>query len=70
MRVLGELGLAEMIEGTEKGRVKKRLMALDRMISDLLCDEQVQRSLGHYHLGEDAVFYLIEGRGSITADGQ
>ncbi|MEK9645933.1 MAG: cupin domain-containing protein [Alphaproteobacteria bacterium] len=66
---MNQLSLADMIEFNEKRRVKRRVLASDRMISDLLCYEPGQGTPEHHHIGEDEVFYVVEGRGSITVDG-
>ncbi len=64
------LSLADMIEFTETRRVKKRVLGSDHMVSDLLCYEPGQGTPEHHHVGEDEIFYVVEGKGAISVDGE
>lgn len=62
--------LKDLIEFRTERRVKTRVVTSDHMISDLLCYEPGQGTPEHHHIGEDEVFYVIEGSGTITNDGE
>lgn len=60
--------LNDWIEFSEKRRIKKSVVVSPHMKCDLLCYEPGQGTPAHHHVGEDEVFYVVEGKGWVTVD--
>jgi len=64
------LALSDLIEFEADKRIRKRLVMADRIESELVCYAPGQATVEHHHVGQDEIFYIVEGSGAITVDGE
>ncbi len=64
------LSVAEAMEFNADRRIRKRLFLTDKIESELVCYEPGQGTAEHHHVVEDELFFIVEGRGTITVDGE
>ena len=63
------LSLDDLIEFDAAKRIRKRLMLAEKIEVELLCYEPGQGTVEHQHVGQDEIFYVVDGRGFMTVDG-
>ena len=68
--LLETLNLDDLIEFDAKRRVRKRLIMSERIEAELVCYEPGQGTVEHHHVGQDEIFYVVEGRGTMVVDGE
>lgn len=68
--IMETVKLDDVIEFDAKRRVRKRLIMADHIESELVCYEPGQGTVEHHHVGQDEIFYVVEGNGTITVDGE
>lgn len=64
------LALSDLIEFEPERRIRKRLIMADRIEAELVCYAPGQATVEHHHVGQDEIFYIVEGSGAITVDGE
>lgn len=64
------LALGDLIEFAAEKRIRKRLIMADRIEAELVCYAPGQATIEHHHVGQDEIFYIVEGSGKITVDGE
>ena len=64
------LALADLIEFAADKRIRKRLIMANRIEAELVCYAPGQATVEHHHVGQDEIFYIVEGSGAITVDGE
>lgn len=62
--------LNDMIEFSSNRRVRKSVVRSKDVMVELLCYEPGQGTPVHHHVGQDEVFYTIEGHGTLTLNGE
>ena len=58
--------IAEMVEYSDIKRVRKRVFLSDDLAAELVCYEPAQGTPVHHHPRQDEIFYVIEGRGTMS----
>ena len=58
--------MQELIEFSDEKRIRKKLIQSDGIIAEIVCYQPGQATVSHYHPRQDEVFYVAEGRGTIT----
>jgi quercetin dioxygenase-like cupin family protein len=64
------LNIGELIEFAPLKRVRKKLLGTKRLVSELLCYEPGQSTPTHQHPQQDECFFVLEGQGTLTVDGE
>ena len=64
------MSVTDMIEFTDKRRVRKKLVSQSNLESELVCYEPGQGTREHFHKDQEEIYYIIEGSGSITIGGE
>jgi quercetin dioxygenase-like cupin family protein len=64
------MSLDDLIEFDADRRVRKRLILSERIEAELVCYEPGQGTVEHHHVGQDEIFYVVEGRGTFEVDGE
>ena len=64
------LNIDEMTEYEEARRVRKRLFMKEQIEAELVCYEPGQSTVEHHHIGQDEIFIIIDGAGTIFVDGE
>ncbi len=64
------LSLDNLIEFDGDRRIRKRLIISDLIESELVCYEPGQSTVEHHHVGQDEIFYIVDGSGTFTVDGE
>lgn len=62
--------LNDMIEFSSKRRIRKSVVRSKDVMVELLCYEPGQGTPIHHHVGQDEVFYTIEGHGTLILNGK
>ncbi len=62
--------LDDVVEFDADKRIRKRLFMTDNIQSELVCYEPGQSTVEHHHVGQDEIFYVVEGRGTMIVDGE
>jgi quercetin dioxygenase-like cupin family protein len=62
--------LNDMIEFSSKRRIRKSVVRSKDVMVELLCYEPGQGTPVHHHVGQDEVFYTIQGHGTLTLNGE
>jgi quercetin dioxygenase-like cupin family protein len=47
-------------------QVRKKLIASENLVAELVCYEPGQATVSHLHPRQDEIFYVIEGKGTIV----
>ncbi len=64
------VSVLDMIEFTDKRRVRKKLLSEPLLVAELVCYEAGQGTREHFHMAQEEIYYILEGAGSITIDGE
>ncbi len=62
--------LKDLIEFQPGGKVRKRVFITDKIEMELVCYEPGTSTVEHHHVGQDEIFIILEGTGSITIGGE
>jgi quercetin dioxygenase-like cupin family protein len=64
------LNIDEMTDYGPERRVRKRLFMKERIEAELVCYEPGQNTVEHHHVGQDEIFIIMDGAGTIVVDGE
>jgi quercetin dioxygenase-like cupin family protein len=56
----------DLVEFSHDKRVRKRIFLSDDIVSEVVCYEPGQGTPVHHHPRQDEIFYVIEGRGTMS----
>jgi quercetin dioxygenase-like cupin family protein len=62
--------LKDLIEFQPGGKVRKRVFITDKIEMELVCYEPGTSTVEHHHVGQDEIFIIMEGTGTITVGGE
>ena len=62
------LNVAEVKEFSKEKRIRKKLLGSEKLAAEFVCYEPGQSTPQHPHSNQDALFYVIEGRGTFIID--
>ena len=62
--------LKDLIEFQPGGKVRKRVFITDKIEMELVCYEPGTATVEHHHVGQDEIFMILEGTGTITIGGE
>jgi quercetin dioxygenase-like cupin family protein len=62
--------LKDLIEFQPGGKVRKRVFITDKIEMELVCYEPGTSTIEHHHVGQDEIFIIMEGSGTITVGGE
>lgn len=62
--------LKDLIEFQPGGKVRKRVFITDKIEMELVCYEPGTSTVEHHHVGQDEIFMIVEGTGTITIGGE
>lgn len=62
--------LNDLIEFQPGGKVRKRVFITDKLEMELVCYEPGTSTVEHHHVGQDEIFMILEGSGTITVGGE
>ena len=62
--------LRDLIEFQPGGKVRKRIFITDKIEMELVCYEPGTSTVEHHHVGQDEIFMIMEGTGTITVGGE
>lgn len=54
-----------LIEYSASRQVRKRVFMSDKIEMEMVCYEPGQATVEHHHVGQDEIFLIMEGRGTI-----
>ncbi|MGH7004003.1 MAG: cupin domain-containing protein, partial [Alphaproteobacteria bacterium] len=58
--------LNDLIEFDASNKVRKRLFITDKLEMELVCYSPGHSTVEHHHVGQDEIFMILEGTGTIT----
>lgn len=58
--------LNDLIAFDVANKVRKRVFITDKLEMELVCYESGQSTVEHHHVGQDEIFMILEGTGTIT----
>ena len=64
------LNIESLVEFSAAKRIRKKLLGSSRIVIELLCYEPGQATPIHQHPQQDEVFYVLEGKGTISLGGE
>jgi quercetin dioxygenase-like cupin family protein len=64
------ISVTDMIEFADKRRVRKKILSEPLLEAELVCYEPGQGTQEHFHKTQEEIYYIVEGSGSITIDGE
>jgi len=64
------VNIEDLAEFSSDRRVRKRLFLQDRIEAEVVYYEPGQSTVQHHHVGQDEIFLIMEGSGTITVDGE
>jgi mannose-6-phosphate isomerase-like protein (cupin superfamily) len=60
------LEIMQQLEFSPAKQVRKKLIASENLVAELVCYEPGQATVPHLHPRQDEIFYVIEGKGTIV----
>lgn len=60
------LNLDDVIAFDAASKIRKRLFMTDKLEMELVCYDRGQCTVAHHHVGQDEIFLILEGSGTIT----
>jgi mannose-6-phosphate isomerase-like protein (cupin superfamily) len=60
------LEIMQQMEFSPVKQVRKKLIASENMVAELVCYEPGQATVPHLHPRQDEIFYVIAGKGTIV----
>lgn len=64
------LQVEDLIEFSAVKRIRKKLLGSGKIVAELLCYEPGQSTPVHQHPQQDEVFYVLEGNGTLSINGE
>jgi quercetin dioxygenase-like cupin family protein len=64
------LNIADQVEFSAARQVRKRLVMAERIEMEMVCYEPGQCTVEHHHVGQDEIFHILEGKGTVTVAGE
>ncbi|MBI2816767.1 MAG: cupin domain-containing protein [Acidobacteria bacterium] len=64
------LQIEDHVEFSTAKRIRKKLIGSGKMVAELLCYEPGQSTPVHQHPQQDEIFYVLEGTGKLTVNGE
>ncbi len=61
------LEIREQLRYSSDKQTRKKLISSDKLVAELVCYEPGQATVIHLHPGQDELFYVIDGEGTIQA---
>ncbi len=58
--------LEDLVEFQPGGKVRKRVFIADKIEMELVCYEPGTNTVEHHHAGQDEIFIIMDGTGTIT----
>ena len=58
--------LNDLIAFDAANKVRKRIFITEKLEMELVCYEAGQSTVEHHHVGQDEIFMILEGSGTIT----
>ena len=58
--------LKDLVEFHPGGKVRKRIFIADKIEMELVCYEPGTNTVEHHHAGQDEIFIIMDGTGTIT----
>lgn len=62
------LEIRQQLEFSPAKQVRKKLIASEHLVAELVCYEPGQATATHLHPRQEEIFYVIEGNGTILVD--
>lgn len=62
--------LNDLIEFDATNKVRKRVFMSDKIEMELVCYAPGTSTVEHHHVGQDEIFMILEGSGTITVGGE
>jgi quercetin dioxygenase-like cupin family protein len=62
--------LNELIEFLPADKVRKRVFITEKLEMELVCYAPGTATVEHHHVGQDEIFMILEGSGTITVGGE
>ena len=62
--------LNALIEFLPEGKVRKRVFITEKLEMELVCYAPGTSTIEHHHVGQDEIFMIMEGTGTITIGGE
>lgn len=62
--------LKDLIEFAPANKVRKRLFITDKLEMELVCYAPGTSTVEHHHVGQDEIFMVVDGGGTITVGGE
>ncbi|MFO0987484.1 MAG: cupin domain-containing protein [Alphaproteobacteria bacterium] len=62
--------LKDLVEFQPGGKVRKRVFIADKIEMELVCYEPGTSTVEHHHAGQDEIFIIMDGTGTITVGGE
>jgi quercetin dioxygenase-like cupin family protein len=59
------LNIGDEIEFNDARQIRKRLVMSERIEMEMVCYEPGQRTVEHHHVGQDEIFHILEGEGTV-----
>ena len=60
------LEIMQQLEFSAAKQVRKKLIASENLVAELVCYEPGQATVSHLHPRQDEIFHVIEGKGTIA----
>ncbi len=60
------LKLGDLIAFDRANKVRKRVFVTDKLEMELVCYSPGHSTVEHHHVGQDEIFMILEGNGTIT----
>jgi len=68
--VIDVRNLKDLVEFQPGGKVRKRVFIADKIEMELVCYEPGTSTVEHHHAGQDEIFIIMDGTGTITVGGE
>ncbi|HUT50334.1 MAG TPA: cupin domain-containing protein [Alphaproteobacteria bacterium] len=62
--------IADKVEFSDARQVRKRLVMSERIEMEMVCYEPGQQTVEHHHVGQDEIFHILEGGGTVLVAGE
>ena len=62
--------LKDLVEFQPGSKVRKRVFITEKIEMELVCYEPGTSTVEHHHVGQDEIFVIMEGTGTITVGGE
>lgn len=60
--------MQDVVEFSKEKRIRKALFKVPHLICEIVCYEPGQGTAVHHHPRQDEMFYVVEGKGTITVE--